>query len=148
MTYKLCAAFIASLSVALTFASNETFGGSAVGHSGSIASAHSTPGPPVTQSFQRYQGRNVGTFWPGVGGGFFYGAPSGEPKVGVTQPILGDLHYTYTYDVPWDAVHRYPQVVSPSEPVVRPYVPGCPAQAVTVPMSDGKEQTVNIVRCY
>src|SRR5664280_784056 len=63
-----------------------------------------------------------------------------------SSAVSGYFHYTYTYDVPWDAVHRYPPVVSPSEPVVRPYVPGCPAQTVTVPMGDGKEQTVTIVR--
>ena len=65
-----------------------------------------------------------------------------------TPSISGDFHHTYTYDVPWDAVHRYPPVVRPYEPAVRAYVPGCPAQSVKIPLDDGKEQTINIVRCY
>ena len=37
---------------------------------------------------------------------------------------------------------------APSGPAVSPYVPGCHGQNVTVPGADGKDQTVNIVRCY
>lgn len=55
------------------------------------------------------------------------------------------MHYTYTYDVPWDWAHRYPPAVIPSE---RAYVPECPEQTVTVAGKGGKEQTVNIIRCY
>jgi ABC-type sugar transport system substrate-binding protein len=52
-------------------------------------------------------------------------------------------HVTYTYDVPWDAVHRY------SRPL-KPYAAaqGCHAEHVTVPRPSGGTQGVNIVRCY
>jgi hypothetical protein len=55
------------------------------------------------------------------------------------------MRYTYTYDVPWDWAHRYPPAVLPSE---RAYVPECPQQTVTVLGKGGREQTVNIIRCY
>lgn len=147
MTYKMYAAFIASLSLVLTYAADETFAQSAGGHGGSAASTQSVVHHSVGRSMLRNNKTNAATFWPGTGG-FFYGAPTGEVRVDNTQPISGDIHYTYTYDVPWDAVHRYPNPIVPSELIVRPYVPGCPAEAVTIPMADGKEQTINIVRCY
>ena len=147
MTYKMYAAFIASLSLVLTYAADETFAQSAVGHGGGSVSTQSIVHHSVSRSMLRKNEKNAATFWPGAGG-FFYGAPTGEVRVDNTQPISGDIHYTYTYDVPWDAVHRYPSPIVPSESVVRPYVPGCPAEAVKIPMADGKEQTINIVRCY
>jgi hypothetical protein len=140
MAYKMYAALIASLSVALTLASNETFARSA--HRGGFTSTHSISHPSVAQSFRHHRRNNVGTLWPT---GFFYGPSNGEPMTDVTQPMSGDIHYTYTYDVPWDWAHRYPSVVTPSE---RPYVPSCPAETVTVPGRGGKEQTVSIMRCY
>jgi hypothetical protein len=148
MTYKLYAAFIASLSVALTLASNNTFGASMATHGGRSASTHSTVHPSVARTRQHHRGRNAWDLWPAVGG-FIYGAANGEPEVGVTEPTSGDVHYTCTLDIPADYVHRCP---SPPEPppapyVIMPYELGCPAQHVTVPMGDGKEQTVSIVRC-
>ena len=86
----------------------------------------------------------MGIFWPAIGG-FDYGPTGGEPVAGVTQPISSDVHYTYTYDVPWDWAHRYPPAVAPSE---RPYVSSCPAETVTVLGRDGAQKTVNIMRCY
>ena len=138
-------AFIASLSVvALMLAANETFAGSGAALRGGFTSTHSISHPSVAQSLRHHRRNNVGTLRPAVGG-FFYGPSNGEPMVDVTQPISGDIHYTYTYDVPWDWAHRYPPAVTPSE---RPYVPSCPAETVTVPGHDGKEQTVSIMRCY
>jgi hypothetical protein len=100
MMYKVYAAFIMSLSVALTLAS------------------------------------------PGA-------AHDGGLNVDVYRPTSGDIHFTCTYDVPWDWVHRCPPVVSPPEPPPLPVVraPGCLPQAVTVPGADGKDQTVSMVRC-
>ena len=101
------------------------------------------------QSFQNRHGRNVGAFWPGDGG-WGYGSSYSDP-VDATPPISGapsgDVHYTYTYDVPWDQVHRFPPNVIPS---ARPYVPDCTAQTVTVPKHEGTSQTanINIMRCY
>ena len=76
--------------------------------------------------------------------GFFYG-PSGEPILDATQPASGDIHYTFTNDVPWDWAHRYPPSVAPSD---RPYVSDCPTEIARVRGRDGSEQTVNITRCY
>ena len=151
MAYKMYAAFIASLGVALTLASSESFGRSGAASDGRSASTHSISHRSVARSLHHHHGRNTGAFWPAAGG-FFYNPPNGEPNVDITQPQSGDVHYTCTYDIPWDWAHRCPPFVSPSEPpsapVVRAYVPSCPAQTVTVPMGDGKEQTVSIVRCY
>jgi hypothetical protein len=144
MTYRVNGALIASLSgVALMLAANETFAGSGVAPRAGVTSTRSIPGARVAPSFRHHHGIHTGAFWPAIGDSS-YGPPNDEPPVGATQPF-GDVHYTYTYDVPWDWVHRYPPAVTPSE---RPYVPSCPAETVTVPARNGKEQTVNIVRCY
>jgi len=144
-------AFIASLSVALTLAPNESFGRSGAAPGGKSASTHSASSPSAMRprvhanfSSRRDHGkRNAGwALWATAGG--FYGInqnlqPSDfEPNVDVARSI--SQHVTYTYDVPWDAVHRYP-------PVVR-YASGCRSQTVTVPRGGGKMQSVNIVRCY
>jgi hypothetical protein len=145
MMYRMYGVFIASLSaVALMLAANETFARSGAAHRGGFTSTHSISHPLVAQSLRHHRRNNVGILWPGIGG-FFYGPSNGEPMVDVTQPMSGDMHYTYTYDVPWDWVHRYPPAVIPSE---RPYVPSCPAETVTVPGRDGKEQTISVMRCY
>ena len=151
MAYKMYAVFIASLGVALTLASSGPFGRSGAANAGRPASTHSTSHRSVARSLRHHHGLNTGAFWPAAGG-FFYNPPNGEPTVDFPQPQSGDVHYMCTYDIPWDWAHRCPPIVGSSEPpsaqVVRPYVPACPAQTVTVPTGDGKEQTVNIVRCY
>jgi len=144
-------AFIASLSVALTLAPNESFGRSGAAPGGKSASTHSASSPSAMRprvhanfSSRRDHGkRNAGwALWATAGG--FDGInqnlqPSDfEPNVDVARSI--SQHVTYTYDVPWDAVHRYP-------PVVR-YASGCRSQTVTVPRGGGKMQSVNFVRCY
>src|ERR1700694_1647444 len=144
MTYRMYRAFIASLSVvALMLAANETFARSGAAPRGGVTSTHSISRPSVAHSLRHHRRNNAGTFWPG---GFFYDGPSnGEPLADFTQPPSGDIHHTYTYDVPWDWAHRYPPAVIPSD---RPYVSSCPAETVTVPGHDGKERTVSIMRCY
>ncbi len=154
MMYKVYAAFIMSLSVALTVASNQAFGGSGAAHGRVSASTHSPFHPSVTRSPNHRNGRNIGTFFP-TDAGFFWGPWNDQPNVEGTQPTSspasGDINYTYKYDVPWDWAHRYPPsfYASPAKPPSPPvaYVPGCPAQTVTVPGEDGKDQTVAIVRC-
>jgi hypothetical protein len=154
MMYKVYAAFIMSLSVALTVASNQALGGSGAVHGAVSASTHSPFHPSVTRSPNHHNGRNRGIFFPAAEG-FFWDPSNGEPNVDVTPPISGptsgDINYTYKYDVPWDWAHRYPPsfFASPPKPPSPPvaYVPGCPAQTVTVPGEDGKDQTVSIVRC-
>src|SRR5260370_18835470 len=145
MTYRMYGALIASLSlVALVLPANETFAASGAARRGGFTSTHSISHRPVAQSLRHHRRNNVGAFWP-AGGDFFYGPSNGEPLVDGTQPISGDTHSTYTYDVPWDWAHRYPPLVTPSD---RPYVPICPAETVTVLGHDGQEQTVNIMRCF
>lgn len=144
-------AFIASLSVALTLVPNESFGRSGTAPGGKSASTHSASTAsamrPVVHSnlssLRNHRQRNAGwALWPTAGG--FYGInqspqPSNiEPDVDATRSI--SQHISYTYDVPWDAVHRYPRVYE--------FASGCRSQIETVPRGDGKKQAVNIVRCY
>jgi len=64
---------------------------------------------------------------------------------GVTPPTSSDVHYTYTYEAPWDWAHRNPPNVAPSD---RPYVPGCTSEPVKVPGRNGGEYVVNVTRCF
>ena len=124
-------------------AANETFAGSAAAHRGSFASTRTAFHPPAIQAFRHHRRNNAAIFWPGVDG-YDYAPSGGEPPAGAAPPS-GDVHYTYTYDVPWDWAHRFPPTVTPSD---RPYVPSCPEETVTVPGRDGNERTVNVMRCY
>ena len=144
MAYRLFGALTACLgAVSLLLAANEASARPATAHGAGFTPTHSISRPHLAQSL-RHRGRNhVGAFWPGVGG--FYDGPDGAPMVDATQPASGDVHYTYTRDVPWDWAHRYPPAVAPSD---RPYVSSCPAESVTVPGRDGKDQVINITRCY
>jgi hypothetical protein len=144
MTYRMYAALIASLSVvALMLAANETFARSGGAPRAAFASTHSMFRPSV--ALRHHRRNNGGTFFPAVGGDFFYGPSTGEPLANATQPVSGGIHATCTYDIPWDWVHRCPPNVAPSE---RAYAPSCTAETATVPGHDGTERTVNITRCY
>ena len=149
MAYRKYGASIASLSgLALILATSATFAASGTAHGAGVFAGHPMFRPSATRSFRHHRGRNVGAFWPG--GDWGDGASYSDP-VDATPPISGapsgDVHYTYTYDVPWDQVHRFPPNVIPS---ARPYVPDCTAQTVTVPKHEGTSQTanINIMRCY
>jgi hypothetical protein len=144
MTHRIHGALIASLSlIALTFAANEAFAQSRAAPA-AAAHARGPVSPSVALLLRHHRGNRVGAFWPAAGG-LFYDPSIGQAPVDFTQPASRDMHYTYTYDVPWDWAHRYPPAVIPSE---RAYVPECPVQTVTVAGKGGKEQTVNIIRCY
>lgn len=138
---------IASLgAAALMLSAGEAF---AQGAKGAVAAVPFVrPGVPIgAKPFVHHHHRRgfVGGFWPG--GGFYYGgAPYSEPFAESSLPLSTDINYTYTYkqDVPWDWVHRYPPIVTPSD---RPYVPACSNEPVTVPGRRG-EHTVNVIRCY
>jgi hypothetical protein len=144
MTNRMYRALIASLSaVALMLAANETFARSGSASHGGFTTTHATSHRSVAQSFRHHRRNNAGTLWP-AGEGFFDG-PSGEPLTDTAQPPSGDVHTTYTYDVPWDWAHRYPPNVAPSD---RAYVPSCPTETATVPGRNGQAQTVNVTRCY
>jgi hypothetical protein len=150
MTHKMYGALIASLgAVALLLAADPALARPGAAARGGSASTHAVSHPTLARSLRHIRRNNAGGFWPG--GGFFYDPSSGfydpasgEPVAGTTQPTSGDIHYTNTYDVPWDWAHRYPPAVAPSD---RPYVPSCGAETVTVP-GHGGEHTVNVVRCY
>jgi hypothetical protein len=143
MAYRMNAAFIVSLSaVALMLGANETSARS--GAAPRFASTPSVSRPFLAHSLRHHRRNNVGAFWPGAGD-FSYGPSYGEPMANVAQPTSGDIHYTQTYDIPWDWAHRFPPAVTPSD---RPYVSSCSAETVTVPGRYGTEQTVNITRCY
>ena len=153
MAYRLYGALIASVGVvALMFGASETFARAGGVLGGASVPAHPMFRPSVARPFGHHRGRRLGGFWP-ADGGFFYdpsygepfGGPSGGPLGDIGQPPSGDVHYTYTNDVPWDWAHRFPPRVTPSD---RPYVPSCPAETVTVPGHNGEEQTINIMRCY
>jgi len=135
--------------LALILATSETFPASAVAQ-GRTASAHAMFRPSAARSFGHHRrGRNAAAvYWPDGTYGYYgdYGAAPGEPGVEVAPPS-GDVHYTYTYDAPWDAVHRLPPNVVPGP---RPYVSDCTTQTVTVPRRGDPQQTanINITRCY
>jgi hypothetical protein len=109
----------------------------AVGARGAFAAMH--PAPHHFPFHHHGRGR-IFPFWPGD---TVY-APDGTPLVEQAPPS-NDIHYTYTYDVPWDWAHRFPPMVAPSD---RPYVPGCATETVTVPGRGGGERSVNVTRCY
>ncbi len=146
MAYRLVGALVASVSlVALVLVADESFArsGAAPAFAGAAgarpAAAHA---PMAARPFRHHHGaRGFGGFWPTVGG-YDDGAAYGAPVIDVTQP--SNIHYTYTYDVPWDSVHRFPPMVAPSD---RPYIQSCATETVTVPGRTG-EHTVNVMRCY
>ncbi len=144
MTRKMYGALAASLGVlALAFDPNAATAGSAVGARGAFAAPHPHPhGAGAFRHFRRLGG--AFTYWPGYGD-YPYEPSYGEPSGGVVPPASNDVHYTYTYDVPWDWAHRFPPMVAPSD---HPYVPGCHAESVTVPGRDGADRIVNVTRCY
>jgi hypothetical protein len=140
MAYRMLIAFVGVAAAML--ASTESFArAGAAGHAG-FASAHAMARPGIAHARHFRRGRG-GTFWPGYDDDSFSGAT--QPPVEAAPPASNDAHTTITYDVPWDWAHRYPPAVSPSD---RPYVPGCPTEAVKVPGRNGSEQTVNVTRCY
>jgi hypothetical protein len=145
MTYRMYGALVASLSVAaLMLAASETFARTGAASRGGFASTHWISHRSVAQSLRHHRRNNGGTFWPAVGD-YYDGPSNGEPMADVTQPVPGDIHYTNTYDVPWDWAHRFPPMVTPSD---RPYVSSCTTETVTVAGRGGKEQTVNVMRCF
>jgi hypothetical protein len=137
MTYTKFATLVASVGVlAFALASQEASARAGAASRGSAVTAR----PFTGHAFRHRQG---GVVLPGYGGDFY--GPDGAPLSGLTPPASSDVHYTYTYEAPWDWAHRNPPNVAPSD---RPYVPGCTMEPVKVPGSDGGEHVVNVTRCY
>jgi len=140
MVRKFSAAFIMSLGVALAPASNHALAGSRavlpVGAWGSYGG-----------------GVNIGPFG-GIGpyGGIGAYGPNGGLSAGPFSGLYVDVYrpgFTCTYDIPWDWAHRCPPIPAAPEPPLAPAAraPSCVPQSVTVPGSDGKDQTITMVRC-
>lgn len=144
MSYRTYGVLIASLSAALVLTAGEASARPARGVRGT-AFSHPVGRPFAAHSLRHHHGRN---FWLGVYDGYGYYDADGAPAVIDGYPQGGmsnDVHYTYTYDVPWDWAHRLPPNVAPSD---RPYVSNCTAETVTVPGRGGGEHTINVTRCY
>ena len=141
MLYRKYGTLAASLgAIALVLAADEA-SARAAGARGAAALARPINRPLAAHAFRHHRG-NV--FWPAVGD-TVYGS-DGAPITEAAPPSTSsDVHYTYTYDVPWDWAHRYPPNVAPSD---RPYVPGCSSEPLTVPGRNGGEHVVNVTRCY
>jgi hypothetical protein len=143
MTSKVYAALIASVgAVALIFAANESFARTGTASRG-FTPAHSISHPAFAHSLRHSRRRNAGLVW--ATDSYGYGSPDGAPLADGTASPSGDVHYTTTYDVPWDWAHRLPPNVTTSD---RPYVPSCPTQVVTVPGRNGTSQNVNVTQCF
>src|SRR5258708_6793392 len=148
MMYKVYAAFLMSLCIALALASIQAFRGPRAVHSGVSASTHSTA---FHRSFARSHrfGRHRGDFFPGdfFWGGDFFSGPYDQPYADVAPPISGpisnDTNYPCKLNFPWDWAHRCPpssfEIAPqlPSPPMA--YVPRSAKQALTVPGADGKD---------
>jgi hypothetical protein len=141
MTFKLQSALIASLSVAaLMLTTSEVFARPSGSRFGSAP--HMSGHRPFVHGFRNHRGAFGPIYWPGETDD---GSAYAQAPAGVAQPTSHDVHYTYTYDVPWDWAHRLPPQVAPSD---RAYVPSCQVDNVVVPGSKGGEHTVNVTRCY
>jgi hypothetical protein len=140
MTYTKFGTLVASVGVmAFALVSHEA-SARPVASRGTVAAARPLVRPFAAHSFRH---RHGSVFMPGFAGDFY--GPGGAPVAEVPPPASSDVHYTYTYDVPWDWAHRYPPNVAPSD---RPYAPACTAEPVTVPGRDGGDHVVNVTRCY
>jgi hypothetical protein len=135
---KVGAVFAMFLSAGLSLAYNQAFAQSGPAHHSLNFAKHSPHHRFPHHDHHRRTKGFLGGSW-GVIDGFDVDA----------YPPIDDPHYTCTYDIPWDWVHRCPPVVAFPEPPSGPVVSGssCVSQAVTVPGPDGKDQTVNMVRC-
>jgi len=142
MTSKMYAALIASVGVvALVSAVNESSARTGTA-SRAFTPARSISHPAFAHALRHSRRRNAGLVW--ATDSYGYGSPDGAPLADGTAPPSGDVHYTTTYDVPWDWAHRLPPNVTPAD---RPYVPSCPTQVVTVPGRNGS-QNVNVTQCF
>jgi hypothetical protein len=143
MIFRMYSALIASLgAVALMLAMSEAAARPSSPRIGELSAPRSMGHRPFVHSFRNHRGAFGATYWPGDYGD---GSTYGQTPANVVPPASGDVHYTYTYDVPWDWAHRLPPQVAPSD---RPYVPSCSVEGVTVPGSGGEAHTVNVTRCY
>ena len=115
MTYRMYGTFIAALSVVvLVLAASETFAEPGVARAGGSAAQRPAFPRSVGRSLHHHH-RGMRGFFP-TAGGYFDGPSYDEPMVDARPPRTSDdIRYTCVYDIPWDYVHRCPQVVAPRE---------------------------------
>jgi hypothetical protein len=144
MAYRMVGALVASVSLVALAGGAEARSGAAHAVAGAAGARPIVAQAPIARTPFRHRNRGgFGGLWPAAGGyGYYDGTPYGAPAIDVTQP--SNVHYTYTYDVPWDWAHRFPPNVVPSD---RPYTQSCTTEPVTVPGRAG-ERVVNVMRCY
>lgn len=151
MMNKAYVAFITSLSLAIGLASNQAFGAGAPTAAPSASSPSVRSGVHPGMRPSHHNRGNTGAFFPGWG--WWPSGPSNiQPNIDVMPTITGGPSYRCTLDIPADWAHQCPPSLfaSPPEPPPPPPVPyelGCPAQTMTVPGADGRDQTISIVRC-
>jgi len=153
MLRRMYAAFIMSLGVAVTLASNQAFGQQGAAPLASMRSAG--PSLPSVSSNPSAPSVPSAPFFRTARG--FHGARSFHRPLnhGLDLNEYRDItRFTCSYDIPWDWVHRCPPVASPLGPPPTPVVsapvisaPGCVQQDITVPGTDGKNQTITMLRC-
>lgn len=142
MTFKMNSALIACLgAVALMLATAEV-SARTTGARSMAAAPHATAHRPLGHAFRHHRGNFGPVYWPGEDGDV---SAYGQAPVEAAPTASNDVHYTTTYDVPWDWAHRLPPQVTPSE---RAYVPRCSVEGVTVPDRSGQAHGVNVTSCY
>ena len=143
LTGKVCAASIAAMA-ALATAATPAFAASAAAPA-AASSAHAGAGHGGMHRAAHVIAHARGVRNAGWGMWGYGPAVYGVPQSAAIEPAasVGALsqHVTYIYDVPWDAVHRYP-------PAAYEYAQGCHTQHQTVPRHGGGKQSIDIVRCY
>jgi hypothetical protein len=142
MSFKKYSALIASLSVVALMSAAGEASARMTGSGGGMTAPHAGGHRPSMHAFRRH-GPFGPVVWPGDTG---YDSSYGQAPADVAVPSgSNDVHYTYTYDVPWDWAHRLPPQVAPSD---RAYVPTCSVEGVTVPGNNGEAHTVNVTSCH
>ncbi len=131
--------------VALVLSANEASAEAGARNRGEVASSVVRPitHPFAARPLRHHHRNNFGAFLPPFADSEY--EANGRPALEFPPRTSADIHYTYTYDVPWDWAHRYPPNVVPSD---HPYAPSCSVEAVTVPGAGGSDHVVNVTRCY
>ncbi|MBV8926967.1 MAG: hypothetical protein JOZ74_16485 [Bradyrhizobium sp.] len=141
MGFKMYSALIASLgTVALMLAASEASARTTGPRSG-MAGSHLITHRPFVHAL-RHRGIGGPVYWLGDYG---YDSAYGQAPADIAPPASNDVHYTYTYDVPWDWAHRLPPQVTRSG---RAYVPNCSVEGISVPDNNGEAHTVNVTSCH
>ena len=158
------AALIAVFSLGLMIVPNETFGRSGGFGTRSSSGFHpSTMRPPTHQpsrnalSLQYRRQLGFGVPLLGAAGIYSYGTYSEPSNAPYSEPSNATNEYPTVYvnqsNPPSVYINQYspPSIAEPTSSISDHYVylysRGCSSETVTVSWDDGKDRTVNIVRC-